>query len=81
MRVNASSKQNPGIESDTSIKHSLEDHPEKLSNEAVKSFSSKELHDGKPGMDIHAQKEGSISHKQTARIHDFCLGIPFGKQV
>ncbi|XP_008793302.1 protein FATTY ACID EXPORT 1, chloroplastic [Phoenix dactylifera] len=78
MCVNARSTRNPGIDPDTSIKHSLEDHPEKLSDEPVKSFSSKELHDGKPEMDMHAQKEGSILHKQTAKIHDFCLGIPFG---
>lgn len=26
-----------------------------------------------------AQKEGVDQQKRTAKIHDFCLGIPFGK--
>lgn len=47
--------------------------------EKQKLYSTKEDHDAEKLGSGETVQEGVSQQKRTAKIHDFCLGIPFGK--
>ncbi|CAL9151439.1 unnamed protein product, partial [Musa hybrid cultivar] len=57
------------IDANTSMRHTQSKPDEAPTVEPV---------NGKMSMDIHVQTEAVITIKRSAKIHDFCLGIPFG---
>ncbi|XP_064958686.1 protein FATTY ACID EXPORT 1, chloroplastic-like isoform X3 [Musa acuminata AAA Group] len=58
------------IDADTSMRHTQSKPDEAPTVEPV---------NGKMSMDIHVQTEAVNTIKRSAKIHDFCLGIPFGR--
>ncbi|XP_072976904.1 protein FATTY ACID EXPORT 1, chloroplastic isoform X2 [Typha angustifolia] len=69
MSVKRNSMTSPGFEANTAIKNT-EDH----TREQVESDSTVEPVDGLMEVDV----EVAPPPKRCAKIHDFCLGIPFG---
>ncbi|XP_074587482.1 protein FATTY ACID EXPORT 1, chloroplastic-like [Curcuma longa] len=47
-------------------------------SESIESSPVGELADEKTATEIHGQEEATAPTQKTARIHDFCLGIPYG---
>ncbi|XP_064958684.1 protein FATTY ACID EXPORT 1, chloroplastic-like isoform X1 [Musa acuminata AAA Group] len=60
------------IDADTSMRHTQSKPDEAPTVEPV---------NGKMSMDIHVQTEAVNTIKRSAKIHDFCLGIPFGMPI
>ncbi|CAL9754614.1 unnamed protein product, partial [Musa acuminata subsp. burmannicoides] len=58
------------IDANTSMRHTQSKPDEAPTVEPV---------NGKMSMDIHVQTEAVNTIKRSAKIHDFCLGIPFGR--
>lgn len=77
MCLNESSTRTPGFEANTSIKRT-KNHPDEPTNEPVISYPSLESTDGEVGDDMDVHKEDTLKAKRHAKLHDFCLGIPFG---
>ncbi|KAJ6814315.1 protein FATTY ACID EXPORT 1, chloroplastic [Iris pallida] len=77
MCLNESSTRTPGFEANTSPKHT-KIHPEQLTNEPVTSYPSLESTDRKVGGNTDVHEEDTLKAKRHAKLHDFCLGIPFG---
>ncbi|KAF9590321.1 hypothetical protein IFM89_033739 [Coptis chinensis] len=81
MRLDGSDTQSPTSGADTTLRYGTD--ASKLHVEgAAKSYPVNE----KPvaenlGMDENGPEQGVASHNRTAKIHDFCLGIPFGGLV
>ncbi|KAJ6818223.1 protein FATTY ACID EXPORT 1, chloroplastic [Iris pallida] len=75
MCLNGSSTRTSGFEANTCLKHK-ENHPEQ--NEPKISYPPLESTDGKVGDDMDLHKEDTLKAKRHAKLHDFCLGIPFG---
>ncbi|KAJ0965255.1 hypothetical protein J5N97_026393 [Dioscorea zingiberensis] len=76
MCVNGSSPRVAGFEANTAMKHRDEDGSELEIGETPKSDQGVEPVDEKVHKDVNA--ESPIQKKRSAKIHDFCLGIPFG---
>ncbi|XP_073103790.1 protein FATTY ACID EXPORT 1, chloroplastic isoform X1 [Elaeis guineensis] len=76
MGLTGSSIQTSGFEVKTAAKYS-KDEQEQLNQEPPNPYPTEELVE-RPDMDMHMQKEGSLPPKKSAKIHDFCLGIPYG---
>ncbi|KAH7674266.1 TMEM14 family protein [Dioscorea alata] len=73
MCVNGSSPKVTGFEANnTAMKHRDEDGAEVEINEIPKPYQA----DEKSDKDAYA--ESSVQRKRSAKLHDFCLGIPFG---
>ncbi|KAL1351227.1 hypothetical protein HN51_015163 [Arachis hypogaea] len=73
----------PSVRSKLSIVMSLERHGTDTSDSDTKTTLSyaadaKENHDAEKISSEEAAMEGISQQKGTAKIHDFCLGIPFG---
>ncbi|KAI0501739.1 hypothetical protein KFK09_016684 [Dendrobium nobile] len=77
MRLNGSSRRTPGYEDNTILKFT-EGHSEKFVDDAIKSHSSLKQSDEKIGADLYVHQERAIEQKGYAKLHDFCLGIPYG---
>lgn len=77
MCVNGSSPKVTGFEANnTAMKHRDEDGEEVGINEIPKPYQGFEPADEKSDKDAYA--ESSVQRKRSAKLHDFCLGIPFG---
>lgn len=77
MCVNGSSPRVAGFEANnTAMKHRDEDGAAVGINEISKSYQGFEPVDEKSDKDAYA--ESSVLKKRSAKLHDFCLGIPFG---
>ncbi|XP_074582263.1 protein FATTY ACID EXPORT 1, chloroplastic-like [Curcuma longa] len=74
MCVNGSSSQS-NFEADTATIYP-EDKLDKT--ESIESSPFVELDNEKTGTEIHHQEEAVTPTQRSARIHDFCLGIPYG---
>lgn len=76
MGLTGSSIQTSGFEVKTAAKYN-KDQQEQLNHEPLNPYPTEDLVE-RPDMDMHIQNEGSLPPKKSAKIHDFCLGIPFG---
>lgn len=56
-----------------------EDQTKPFIDETIKSHTTIESTNGKVEMDAPLHEEEDLKPKRYAKIHDFCLGIPFGK--
>ncbi|PKA51222.1 hypothetical protein AXF42_Ash010662 [Apostasia shenzhenica] len=73
MCLNGSNTRVPGYEENNVLTYA-EDHIDKT----TESYPLTEQHAGKVGPDMHANQEDAVQTKSYAKIHDFCLGIPYG---
>ncbi|PKU63996.1 hypothetical protein MA16_Dca012582 [Dendrobium catenatum] len=80
MRLNGSSRKTPGYEDNTILKFT-EGHSEKFVDEAIKTHSTLKQSDEKIGADLYVHQERAIEQKGYAKLHDFCLGIPYGAGI
>ncbi|CAL9041516.1 unnamed protein product, partial [Musa banksii] len=65
------------VDANNAIRYAEGTKPD-LVYDPLKSNPTEESFDGKMGMDMRIQKEGIIPTKRSAKLHDFCFGIPFG---
>ncbi|URE39230.1 hypothetical protein MUK42_35941 [Musa troglodytarum] len=65
------------VEANNAIRYAEGTKPD-LVYEPLKSNPTEESFDGKMGMDMRIRKEGIMPTKRSAKLHDFCFGIPFG---
>lgn len=77
MCLNGSDTRIPGYEANTALNHT-ENQSKHVINEPAKSYPSMGSTEEKVGADMHLQSEDVLQSKKHAKIHDFCLGIPFG---
>ncbi|XP_077251176.1 protein FATTY ACID EXPORT 1, chloroplastic-like isoform X2 [Tasmannia lanceolata] len=77
MRLEGSNMENPGSETKTSVRFTA-DKPNQHLEGAMKSYPSEEQIDGNLGMETTLHTNGVFQQKKSAKIHDFCFGIPFG---
>ncbi|XP_077227871.1 protein FATTY ACID EXPORT 1, chloroplastic-like [Tasmannia lanceolata] len=80
MRLDGSSMETPGSETKTTLKYTAE-IPNKHIEGAVESYPTTEQVDGNLGMETSLNTNGGTQQQKTAKIHDFCFGIPFGGLV
>ncbi|XP_077251178.1 protein FATTY ACID EXPORT 1, chloroplastic-like isoform X4 [Tasmannia lanceolata] len=76
MRLEGSNMENPGSETKTSVRFTA-DKPNQHLEGAMKSYPSEEQIDGNLGMETTLHTNGVFQQKKSAKIHDFCFGIPF----
>ncbi|RWW37315.1 hypothetical protein BHE74_00057587 [Ensete ventricosum] len=57
-----------------------EDKPDRADEPLTTNSTVKSINE-KLDMDAHVQEEAVVPTKRGAKIHDFCLGIPFGKPI
>ncbi|KAF5183485.1 Fatty acid export 1 protein [Thalictrum thalictroides] len=77
MHIDSNHTQSPTSETDASFRYGG-DVSRLHVDGAVKSYPGDDEHAENVGMDEPIHEQGVASHKKTAKIHDFCLGIPFG---
>ncbi|CAL9087252.1 unnamed protein product [Musa acuminata var. zebrina] len=65
------------VDANNAIRYAEGTKPD-LVYDPLKSNPTEESFDGKMGMDMRIEKEGIIPTKRSAKLHDFCFGIPFG---
>lgn len=68
------------VDANNAIRYAEGTKPD-LVYDPLKSNPTEESFDGKMGMDMRIQKEGIIPTKRSAKLHDFCFGIPFGEPI
>ncbi|MQM21730.1 hypothetical protein Taro_054775, partial [Colocasia esculenta] len=76
MHLQGSNRRSPTLKVNSALSYS-ENKPDQPWDEQANSDMSAEVVDEKVDVDIPPQEEVSIPKKRAAKIHDFCLGIPF----
>lgn len=77
MCLGESHTRTPDFEVNTSLKYT-EDQSMKLTEETMKSYPSDASTNTEIEMDSSLNEGKDLAPKRYAKIHDFCLGIPFG---
>ncbi|XP_058095710.1 protein FATTY ACID EXPORT 1, chloroplastic-like [Magnolia sinica] len=80
MRIEGSREESPGSEIKTTLSNTA-DKPTQHMQGVGNSYPIAEQVGGNLGTDASVPVEGSVQQKKTAKIHDFCLGLPFGGLV
>ncbi|XP_020593065.1 protein FATTY ACID EXPORT 1, chloroplastic [Phalaenopsis equestris] len=76
MRLNGNSTRIPGYEENTVLK--FKGSSEKFGDDDMKPYSTLKSSDEKIGADLDVLQDSVVEQKGYAKIHDFCLGIPYG---
>lgn len=77
MCLSESSTRTPDFEGNTSLNY-VEDQTKPFIDETIKSHTTAEPTNGKLEMNVPLHEVEDLKPKRYAKIHDFCLGIPFG---
>uniref|UniRef100_A0A1D1Y4T0 Palmitoyltransferase ZDHHC17 n=1 Tax=Anthurium amnicola TaxID=1678845 RepID=A0A1D1Y4T0_9ARAE len=67
----------PSFRANSALSYS-EDKPDQLMDELAKSYTTAEAVDKKVDAGVLSHEGVSVHGRKAAKIHDFCLGIPFG---
>ncbi|ONK69306.1 uncharacterized protein A4U43_C05F21470 [Asparagus officinalis] len=76
MCLSESSTTTPGFDANTSL-HYTEEQAKQHTDEPMKSYPTAEKANGGAEMNLPIEEQ-NLNPKKYAKIHDFCLGIPFG---
>ncbi|KAF8396199.1 hypothetical protein HHK36_017812 [Tetracentron sinense] len=81
MRLEGSGTETPSSDTKTALRYTADASNSHLEGTSKSYPTTEEQVGGKIGMDEPIHEQGVSQHKKAAKIHDFCLGIPFGGLV